>query len=88
MRYARRAAADAQFRELVQDSRCRRCDPAVAHRHAQHRVRLPRQVIEQGRIGAQELGYAVYFFLTFWLSFPAYLLLPQVRRMLEREAGP
>ena len=41
-----------------------------------------------GGIGAQELGYALYFFLTFWLSFPAYLLLPQVRRMLEREAAP
>jgi PAT family beta-lactamase induction signal transducer AmpG len=37
-----------------------------------------------GGIGAQELGYPVYFFLTFFLSFPAYLLLPQVRRMLER----
>ena len=36
-----------------------------------------------GGIGAQEMGYAAYFFLTFWLSFPAYLLLPQVRRMLE-----
>ncbi|MDH5537960.1 MAG: MFS transporter, partial [Rhizobacter sp.] len=35
-----------------------------------------------GGIGAQELGYANYFFLTFWLSFPAYFLLPQVRRML------
>ena len=35
-----------------------------------------------GGIGAQEMGYAHYFFLTFWLSFPAYLLLPQVRRML------
>ena len=35
-----------------------------------------------GGIGAQELGYATYFFLTFWLSFPAYALLPQVRRML------
>jgi PAT family beta-lactamase induction signal transducer AmpG len=35
-----------------------------------------------GGIGAQEMGYASYFFLTFWLSFPAYLLLPQVRRML------
>lgn len=41
-----------------------------------------------GGIGAQELGYAAYFFITFWLSFPAYLLLPQVRRMLEREAAP
>jgi MFS transporter, PAT family, beta-lactamase induction signal transducer AmpG len=36
-----------------------------------------------GGIGAQELGYAAYFFLTFWLSFPAYVLLPQVRRMLD-----
>ena len=35
-----------------------------------------------GGIGAQEMGYAAYFFVTFWLSFPAYLLLPQVRRML------
>lgn len=37
-----------------------------------------------GGIGAQELGYPVYFLLTFFLSFPAYLLLPPVRRMLER----
>ncbi|HEU4458289.1 MAG TPA: MFS transporter [Methylibium sp.] len=37
-----------------------------------------------GGIGAQELGYANYFFLTFWLAFPAYLLLPSVRRMLGR----
>ncbi len=36
-----------------------------------------------GGIGAQEMGYAAYFFLTFWLSFPAYLLLPSVRRMLH-----
>jgi len=36
-----------------------------------------------GGIGAQELGYTSYFFLTFWLAFPAYLLLPSVRRMLE-----
>jgi len=36
-----------------------------------------------GGIGAQEMGYSAYFFLTFWLSFPAYLLLPQVRRMLQ-----
>jgi MFS transporter, PAT family, beta-lactamase induction signal transducer AmpG len=35
-----------------------------------------------GGIGAQEMGYANYFFLTFWLSFPAYFLLPQVRSML------
>lgn len=35
-----------------------------------------------GGIGAQEMGFAAYFFLTFWLSFPAYVLLPQVRRML------
>jgi PAT family beta-lactamase induction signal transducer AmpG len=37
-----------------------------------------------GGIGAQEMGYAAYFFLTFWLSFPAYVLLPQVRRMLDQ----
>ena len=40
-----------------------------------------------GGIGAQELGYATYFFLTFWLCFPAYALLPQVRAMLERTGG-
>ena len=34
--------------------------------------------------GAQELGYAPYFLLTFLLSFPAYLLLPWVARMLQR----
>ena len=38
-----------------------------------------------GGIGAQEMGFAAYFFLTFWLSFPAYLLLPRVRRMLEQQ---
>jgi PAT family beta-lactamase induction signal transducer AmpG len=44
--------------------------------------------------GAQEWGYAPYFFLTFLLSFPAYLLLPYARRTLahmnavaEREAA-
>ncbi len=35
-----------------------------------------------GGIGAQEMGYAGYFLLTFFLSFPAYLLLGPVRRML------
>ena len=40
-----------------------------------------------GGIGAQELGYATYFFLTFWLCFPAYALLPQVRAMLARSGG-
>lgn len=38
-----------------------------------------------GGLGVEEMGYAAFFFLTFWLSFPAYLLLPAVRRMLERE---
>ncbi|WP_062195419.1 MULTISPECIES: hypothetical protein [Caldimonas] len=38
-----------------------------------------------GGIGAQEMGYAAYFFLTFWLSFPAYLLLGAVRAMLVRQ---
>jgi len=36
-----------------------------------------------GGFGAQELGYAHYFLLTFFLSFPAYALLPWVRRMLD-----
>ncbi|MFN3295674.1 MFS transporter [Caldimonas sp.] len=38
-----------------------------------------------GGIGAQEMGYAAYFFLTFWLSFPAYVLLGKVRAMLEQQ---
>jgi PAT family beta-lactamase induction signal transducer AmpG len=33
--------------------------------------------------GAYELGYAPYFLLTFFLSFPAYALLPWVKRMLS-----
>jgi PAT family beta-lactamase induction signal transducer AmpG len=37
-----------------------------------------------GGFGAQAWGYAPYFLLTFFLSFPAYLLLPWVRRMLTR----
>ena len=32
--------------------------------------------------GAQEMGYAPYFLLTFLLSFPAYALLPWAKRML------
>jgi len=32
--------------------------------------------------GAHYMGYAPYFLLTFFLSFPAYLLLPWVSRML------
>jgi PAT family beta-lactamase induction signal transducer AmpG len=39
-----------------------------------------------GGIGAQELGYAPYFLLTFFLSFPAYVLLPWVNRMLQGSA--
>jgi len=38
-----------------------------------------------GGLGVEQMGYAAFFFLTFWLSFPAYVLLPAVRRMLERE---
>lgn len=38
-----------------------------------------------GGLGAQALGYAPYFLITFFLAFPAYLLLPWVRRMLERQ---
>jgi PAT family beta-lactamase induction signal transducer AmpG len=33
--------------------------------------------------GAHHLGYAPYFLLTFFLSFPAYVLLPWVRRALK-----
>jgi len=33
--------------------------------------------------GAEGLGYSAYFFVTFLLSFPAYLLLPWVRRSLD-----
>ena len=39
-----------------------------------------------GGIGAQAMGYAPYFLLTFFLAFPAYLLLPWVRKMLEVQA--
>jgi PAT family beta-lactamase induction signal transducer AmpG len=34
--------------------------------------------------GAEAMGYAPYFLLTFFLSFPAYALLPWVKRMLAR----
>jgi hypothetical protein len=35
------------------------------------------------------MGYANWFLLTFFLAAPAYLLLPWVRRMLDRgEAAP
>ncbi len=37
--------------------------------------------------GAQHLGYAPYFLLTFLLSFPAYALLPWVKRMMMRAAA-
>jgi len=40
-----------------------------------------------GGIGAEEMGYAAYFLLTFFLSFPAFLLLPWARRMLDARAG-
>jgi PAT family beta-lactamase induction signal transducer AmpG len=35
-----------------------------------------------GGIGAQELGYATYFALTFVLAFPAYALLPWIKTIL------
>ena len=35
-----------------------------------------------GGFGAQALGYADYFLLTFFLAFPAYLLLPWAKRMM------
>jgi PAT family beta-lactamase induction signal transducer AmpG len=39
-----------------------------------------------GGLGAQAIGYGPYFLLTFFLAFPAYLLLPWVRRMLDAQA--
>lgn len=45
-----------------------------------------------GGHGAEAMGYSPYFLLTFFLSFPAYALLPWVRRMLayadSRPASP
>jgi PAT family beta-lactamase induction signal transducer AmpG len=35
-----------------------------------------------GGVGAQELGYAAYFMLTFLLAFPAYALLPWIKTIL------
>jgi PAT family beta-lactamase induction signal transducer AmpG len=37
-----------------------------------------------GGIGAQEMGYAMYFMLTFVLAFPAYILLPWIKQILIR----
>ncbi|MFQ5589085.1 MAG: MFS transporter, partial [Nitrospiria bacterium] len=36
-----------------------------------------------GGFGAETLGYAAYFLLTFFLAFPAYALLPWVKKMLR-----
>lgn len=36
-----------------------------------------------GGFGAESMGYASYFTLTFFLAFPAYLFLPWVKRMLD-----
>jgi MFS transporter, PAT family, beta-lactamase induction signal transducer AmpG len=42
-----------------------------------------------GGIGAQEMGYAFYFTLTFFLAFPAYALLPWIKQfVLDAEAKP
>lgn len=38
--------------------------------------------------GVTEMGYAPYFLLTFFLSFPAYFLLPWVSRMLREADAP
>ncbi len=38
-----------------------------------------------GGLGVEHMGYATFFALTFLLSFPAYGLLPQVRRMLSSQ---
>jgi len=39
-----------------------------------------------GGLGAQSMGYGNWFLLTFFLAFPAYLLLPWVRQMLRASA--
>ncbi|HEX4885195.1 MAG TPA: MFS transporter [Casimicrobiaceae bacterium] len=39
-----------------------------------------------GGLGAQSMGYGNWFLLTFFLAFPAYVLLPWVRGMLDRTA--
>lgn len=36
-----------------------------------------------GGVGAQEMGYTSYFLLTFVLAFPAYLMLPWIKQVLE-----
>lgn len=36
-----------------------------------------------GGLGVEQMGYGAFFLLTFFLSFPAYVLLPAVRRMLD-----
>jgi PAT family beta-lactamase induction signal transducer AmpG len=38
--------------------------------------------------GAEAMGFGPYFLLTFFLAFPAYLLLPWVRRMLAASEAP
>ena len=40
-----------------------------------------------GGLGAQSMGYANWFLLTFFFAFPALLLLPWVKRMLKAEGG-
>jgi PAT family beta-lactamase induction signal transducer AmpG len=40
-----------------------------------------------GGLGAASMGYANWFLLTFFLAFPAYLLLPWVSSMLRAGEG-
>jgi PAT family beta-lactamase induction signal transducer AmpG len=40
-----------------------------------------------GGLGAQSMGYANWFLLTFFFVFPALILLPWVKRMLARQSG-
>ena len=56
MRDACRAPAQAQFAELVQHRGGRRGDPAVAHRHLQHRAHAVQRRLEDRRIGAQQFA--------------------------------
>ena len=38
-----------------------------------------------GGIGAQELGYTYYFLFTFFLAFPAYILLPKIKEVINQK---
>jgi PAT family beta-lactamase induction signal transducer AmpG len=67
----------------------------VSHKHSATEYALLSSLFALSRhvagyasgFGAHYLGYAPYFLLTFFLSFPAYLLLPWVKKMLGAAAA-